>query len=144
MVHHPPPRTPSIRFWVAVGLVLFALSACADTLSGPELLGTWGGEGIQLVLEPSGGTMEFDCAAGTMDVPLIPRKDGSFTVQGTWTRGHGGPAREGEEPEVLATIWSGDIEGKRMAIAGRVLAEDLILGPYQLFKDADGLLRRCL
>ena len=58
----------------------------------------WGGTGIQLTVNDATATVEFDCAHGTIDQPLLIDQDGRFDIPGTFVREHGGPIQEGEAP----------------------------------------------
>ena len=62
-----------------VPFALFALAGCAAMGQGPTTLaGQWGGPGIGLTLEGGLGTVEYDCASGTIDQPSVRRR----TLQG--------------------------------------------------------------
>ena len=106
-------------------------------------LGLWGGEGIRLEIAPTGGALEFDCAAGTFDAPLVLDGEGTFALPGTFTLGHGGPDIEGQEPIPVAATFVGSVAGDRMTLEGRFGAEDMRIGPYSLRKGQDPLLRKC-
>lgn len=119
------------------------LSACSDTPSAVDPLGPWGGEGIRLEIVATGGTMEFDCATGTIDAPLLLDEDGTFSLPGTFTLGHGGPDIEGQEPVPVPATFGGSVLGDRMTLEGRFGPQDTRIGPYTLGKGQDPLLRKC-
>ena len=121
-----------------------SLWGCSDRLTGLELLGLWGGEGIEVVLDGTGGILEFDCALGTFEAPLAPDGEGVFTLDGTFTPGQGGPVPDDGGPPPEPTRWSGEIDGDRMFLRGVTLESGVLLGPYTLRKDLRGTLRRCL
>ena len=133
---------PLLTLVPLLALVL-ALSACDGTPADVDPLGSWGGEGIALLVSVAGGELEFDCAVGTIDEPVAD-PGGGFTLVGTFTLGFGGPAIEGQEPEVRPATWTGSISGDRMTLGGRFGDDDTPLGPYQLRKGEDPLLRKCL
>ena len=92
----------------ALLLVALGASACASVPpAGVPLTGRWGGDHVGLDLTPSGGTLDYDCAAGRIDGPVLPRADGTFQAVGTHTPGTGGPEREGVVPPSYAARYDG-------------------------------------
>ena len=80
-------------FLLAVGIAY----AGAAPPERQALTGGWGGLHIGPTLTAEGGQVEYDCAHGTIDGPIVPDRAGRFEATGTHTAEHGGPAREGEE-----------------------------------------------
>ena len=120
------------------------LSACASmALSPTNVSGVWGGPHISLVLEGGLGTIEYDCASGTIDTPVIPAPDGSFAATGTHRAGQGGPIRVGQIFISKPAKYAGKIEKDHMTL-GVVLEDGTALGPYDLTRGAQGSLTRCL
>ena len=136
------------RRWLFVAAAA-GLSACAPAsqLGVPHravpLSGEWGGTHVALKLGPASGTLEYDCAAGTIDGPVVPRADGSFQAYGRHTPGSGGPDREGEVRPSYATRYSGSVRGTRMTLEGRV-ENGVLLGPFALVRGAEPIIFRCL
>ena len=125
-------------------LVLAALGACASVPPpGVPLTGQWGGRHVGLELAANGGRLDYDCADGSIDAPLIPRRDGSFEVQGTHRPGHGGPEREGEVLPTYRVRFTGTVRGERMTMTGR-LENGVLLGPFTLQRGAEPIIFRCL
>lgn len=124
--------------------VAAVLSSCASLPpAGVPLAGEWGGTHVGLKLTESGGVLDYDCAAGTIDGPLLPRRDGSFEVEGKHTPGWGGPERSGEVlPTYRARYW-GSVRGSRMTLQARV-ENGVALGPFTLVRDAEPIIFRCL
>jgi hypothetical protein len=127
-------------------LALIALGACqaAPPLITAPLTGSWGGRHIALELASHGGTLEYDCAAGTIDEPVRPDSAGRFFVHGTHTPGHGGPDRVGEQAPVLPADYEGRISGSRMTLSVRVVPSGLELGPFMIERGATPMVVRCL
>lgn len=126
-----------------IGLLL-ALAACAGVPSaGVPLTGRWGGQHVGLELGPAGGTLDYDCAAGRIDGPLLPRADGSFEASGTHTPGTGGPERFGVIPPSHPARYSGVVRGDRMTLRVAV-ANGTAIGPVTLRLGAEPVLMRCL
>ena len=85
-----------MRAW-SILIATAGLSACASMALTPiNASGQWGGPHIGLVLEGGLGTVEYDCASGTIDTPVIPAPDGSFAAAGTHRPGQSGPIRVGQ------------------------------------------------
>jgi hypothetical protein len=129
-------------------LVLIAaaagLSACASmALSPTNVSGQWGGPHISLVLEGGLGTIEYDCASGTIDTPVIPAPDGGFAARGTHRPGQGGPIRVGQIFISHQANYAGKIDKDHMTL-GVQLEDGTTLGPFELTRGAQGSLTRCL
>ena len=122
---------------------LLLLSACAalPASTGP-VIGEWGGPHVGLVLDASGGRLEYDCAAGTIG-PIAPNADGSFSVPGTHTPAAGGPEIEGQVRPTYSSQFTGTLRGDRMTLQGQV-ENGVELGPFQLRRGAEPGIFRCL
>jgi hypothetical protein len=130
-------RAPALLIGVALG-------ACASVpASGGPLTGEWGGEHVGLKLSEAGGTLDYDCAAGTIDDPVMPRRDGTFEAGGRHTPGTGGPERVGEVRPAYRARYSGSVRGNRMILEGRV-ENGVALGPFTLVRGAEPIIMRCL
>ena len=119
------------------------LAGCASIAQAPQTVtGDWGGTHVGLRLEPSGGTLDYDCASGTIG-PVTPGPDGAFTAVGRHTPGHGGPEREGEILPTYTIRYSGVVRGDRMSLRGRV-ENGVDLGPFDLRRGGEPIIFRCL
>ena len=124
-------------------LVALALAGCATAQpAGAPVTGEWGGTHIGLVLDPSGGRIDYDCASGTI-APIVPGAGGAFVASGTHTPGQGGPVREGEVLPSYKAQFSGTVRGDRMELRGRV-ENGVELGPFALRRGAEAGIFRCL
>ena len=134
---HPPP---------AIAAVLLLLGCETAGIAEPEsaLAGSWGGHHVSLVLEPGGGRLEYNCAAGEIYGPLRPDARGRFAATGIHIPGHGGPDRVGEAPPRLPAEYSGRVEGEVMALRVRVPSTGVDLGPFALRRGAEPVILRCL
>lgn len=132
------------------GLLLAALLPAACAVPGPGatpapgtmLSGNWGGEHVALSLSPAGGTIEYDCANGTLDAGITPDGDGAFRVAGRHVRGSGGPERVGVQPSSVPATYLGQVSGDRMQLRVRLEADTL--GPFILHRGAAPQLLKCL
>ena len=120
------------------------LSGCAMLPQPPtHLSGQWGGPHISLLLEGGLGTIEYDCASGTIDTVIYPAKDGRFSATGTHRPGQGGPVRVGQIFISHRAVYNGTVEKDQMTLSGR-LEDGTTLGPFSLTRGSQGELMRCL
>ena len=125
-----------------LGAALILVGCASVPGPGVPLTGEWGGTHVGLKLGATGGTLDYDCAAGTI-APVVPRADGRFEAEGLHTPGTGGPEREGEvRPSYRARYW-GAVRGDRMSLQGR-LENGVELGPFALERGAEPIIFRCL
>ena len=123
---------------------LAALSACASVpQAGGPVTGEWGGTHVGLKLSAAGGMLDYDCAAGTIEGPLVLKPDGTFHAIGMHTPGWGGPERSGEVRPAYRTRYSGSLRRDRMILHGRV-ENGVLLGPFTLVRGAEPVIMRCL
>ena len=126
-------------------LALSILVLCAGCASVPDersIAGSWGGTHVGMQVTAAGGTLDYDCANGTIHgFSIMP--DGTFSAVGTHTPAAGGPERVGEVRPVFRARYSGSISGSRMTLRGR-LENGVELGPFTLRRGAEPILMRCL
>lgn len=130
------------RFCLLAAILLSA--GCATVSSAGRVAGNWGGQHIGLALTPTGGSVDYDCAAGRIDEPLIADAHGRFVARGSHTPGTGGPEREGEVRPSYPATYSGSVRGDRMLLRVDVPARGFVIGPYELRRGAEPILMRCL
>lgn len=124
-------------------LAIVGATACVTAMPTGPLTGSWGGQHVGLTITPAGGTLEYDCAVGRIDGPLIVQPDGRFKASGTHFPGIGGPERIGEIRPAYPTDYIGSVRGDRMTLTARV-ANGVLLGPFELRRGAEPNLLRCL
>ena len=123
-------------------LPLLALAACATINQPATLGGSWGGANIGLLLEGGLGTVEYDCASGTIDEP-IPSAGGPFRVSGTHRTGQPGPVRVGQIFTSQRATYAGQVAGTQMTLSV-TLEDGSVLGPFTLIQGAPPQITRCL
>ena len=131
----------SLRSIVMLGGA-FPVSCATPTALGP-LTGAWGAEHVGLDLQPDGGILDYDCAAGRIDGPLVVLGDSSFTASGNHTPGTGGPERVDLPRQSFPATYRGTVRGDRMTLSVRV-ANGQLLGPFDLRRGVAPRLLRCL
>ena len=122
---------------------LLLLAGCATTVDKPlYLTGVWGGPHAGIAFNVL-GNVQFDCASGSIDVPVYPAKDGSFKVKGTYREGATGPVRVGQIFRSQSATYSGNaLEG--VMTLNVELDDGTNLGPFNLTLSAPPQLTSCL
>jgi hypothetical protein len=100
--------------------------------------GDWGGQHVRVEVSDEGARLEFDAARGVIPRPITLDGEGRFSAQGTYTAEHGGPQREGEEPEPQPAVYSGVVRGKEMTLNVTLSETKRELGPYTLTRGSRG------
>jgi hypothetical protein len=138
------------RAVAAIGAVILVSScqaAVAPPLPGPgpyPVTGAWGGVHVSLVLQESGGMLEYDCASGEIDGPLRTDSAGRFSAVGYHTPGQGGPEREGYVPPRQPATYSGRVQGDVMTLLVSIPSTGVQIGPLTLRRGAEPTIFRCL
>ena len=104
--------------------------------------GTWGGPHVRLDVNSEGARVEFDCAHGTLDAPLV-LTDGRFDVAGTFVPERGGPVRIDEVERGQPARFSGRVEGTRMTLAVTLTDTKEALDTFTLAHGAEADLFKC-
>lgn len=132
-----------MRAWLVLGPALL-VSGCAPLEGKPAYLtGSWGGPHIGIIFEGALGSIQYDCASGTIDSIVLPAKDGRFTARGQHRRGQGGPVRVGQIFRTERATYSGEVHKDVMTL--NVSLEDgTSLGPFTLTQGAAPQITRCL
>jgi hypothetical protein len=130
-----------------IGLpLLVTLAGCSQAPSGPDHSvpsGTWGGDHVVLSIDAARAAIEFDCAHGTLPVPIALDR-GQFDVTGVFVREHGGPIREDETVVQQAAQYRGAVDGGKMTLRVRLADGLQDLGSYTLSFGAAGRVFKCL
>jgi hypothetical protein len=131
-----PPLLP-----IALAIVL----AACPTDGPPVVVGDWGADHLRLTVGATASALEYDCAHGTIDGPLIVRTDGRFEGAGTHVREHGGPIRDGEAADAHPARYTGRVAGDGMTLTVTVLdASGIAPGQYTLRRGVTGHVFKCL
>ena len=126
-----------------LAIPLLAVAGCASMGHGPTTLsGQWGGPGINLVLEGGLGTIEYDCASGTID-QYISSAQPAFSVTGTHRVGQSGPVRVGQIFTSQRATYTGTAGKTDMTLLVK-LEDGTELGPFTLQQGVPGQLNTCL
>ena len=130
---------------VLVFFLVLSLVACGDTSPPPgtKIEGLWGAEHLELLADRYGALLEYDCASGTIDSPMILGANGEFDLLGTHTLG-GGPVNLDDPPEAQPARFQGRVQGKRLELTVTLTNTGVVIGPHILIRGEPGLLFRCL
>ena len=90
------------------------------------------------------GRLDYDCAAGTIDGPLLLDAAGRYVATGTHTPGTGGPVQVEVTPPAHPATYSGSVRGDTMTLVVDVPAIGARIGPGTLRRGAEPMLMRCL
>jgi len=103
--------------------------------------GFWGGLHVTLELTAQGATLEFDCATGNINQPILLDSADRFEVNGSYSRQGPGPVRQGGQSDAEAT-YSGTVAGETMNLTVRVkgLSEPL---NFSLTHGREGKIQKC-
>ena len=113
--------------------------------SGTTLeVGAWGGDHVNLLVVATGGTLEYDCAHGTIDQPFVVDSSGRFDLAGTHTREHGGPIRIGEKEDKRPARYTGTTDGRTMTLTVTVTGSNEPLGTFTLTRGQIGRIFKCV
>jgi hypothetical protein len=103
--------------------------------------GEWGGEHVRLTVTDAGGTIEFDCAHGSLDAPLTLGADGRFDVKGTLVA-EGGPTRKDDTENASPARYRGSSDARQMRLEV-TLESGESAGTFSLVKSGPARLFKC-
>ncbi len=102
----------------ALLVIGLALVACPQTPT--SVVGTWRSLAAELTVTEQGGSIQFGCAAGTIDAPIVLNARGEFSVDGTYTQLSGvAPPPGSNPPTPQPTVYSGRVSGNTLSLNGR-------------------------
>ncbi len=125
-------------------IVSVVLAACNTNVESMDVLGPWGGPHAAMVLTTTGGTLEYDCAAGTISNDWTVTPDGIFAATGQHMPGHGGPVRIGEDTVRRPARYQGSIHGSIMTLTVVLTDSATVVGVFSLTRGRTGSVFRCL
>lgn len=134
----------TLALGIGLGLALIT-SACGPTeADSPVAAGRWTGVGIQLMVTAQGASIEYDCAHGTIDQPLVADRDGRFSVTGVHVREHGGPIRVDEPSDRHPARYDGRLAENSMRLTVTLIDLSQSVGTFDLTFGGSGRIVKCL
>ena len=106
--------------------------------------GEWGGRSVGLVVTSTGATLDWDCANGTIDQPIVLDESGHFDVTGVHVREHGGPIRQGERDDAHPARYTGTVDSGTMLLTVTLTDTNESMGTYTLTLGVAPQIFRCL
>ena len=106
--------------------------------------GVWGGLHIQMEVTEDGARLEYDCAHGTIEQPLVLDGAGRFEWTGTHIRERGGPVRREDKPDSHPARYTGQVEGQTMKLTVTLTDTGDTLDTYTLTQGDSGRIMKCL
>ena len=103
--------------------------------------GLWGGPHISMKVGATSATIEYDCATGVIDGPLLVDAQGHFNLHGIHRMEHGGPIRADEKPKGQPATYTGSIAGHTMTLTLKLGEGDE--ETFTLEKGKEGELFKC-
>jgi uncharacterized protein YceK len=125
-------------------MVWIFYSGCTSSVSQIDLTGKWGGKHIGILVSDSSATLEYDCAHGSIDEPIITDDDGKFEVSGIHVFEHGGAIRIDETPDEHPAFYKGRILGNKMTLILVITDSDTEIDTFSLTRGVDPLIYKCL
>lgn len=104
--------------------------------------GVWGGQHIQIKVGANSATIEYDCASGVIDGPLVINSDGNFNLRGSHRMERGGPTRADEQPRRISATYTGSVKGNTMTLTLK-LAGSSDEETFTLERGKEGEIVRC-
>jgi hypothetical protein len=123
---------------------LLAAAACLDGITEPDVVGEWGAPHLALVLTEVGGTLEYDCAHGTINSGWTIDSEGRLRGDGEHVQEHGGPIREGEDVVPRPARYDGVLWGDHLHLSVTLTDSAQVLGPFDLERGKTGPVYKCL
>jgi hypothetical protein len=105
--------------------------------------GAWGGDHAVMTVSDNGGSVQLDCAHGTLDHPLRLDDLGRFSVAGTFVPEHGGPVRSDEVTERRPARYQGRLDRDKLEFTVTVEGQTG-QGPFTVGLGKSPKLNRCL
>ena len=103
--------------------------------------GNWGGQHINMKVGAKSATIEYDCATGVIQGPLVVDSDGNFNLRGSHRMQRGGPTRADETANDRPATYTGSIKGNTMTLNLKLGDSDV--ETFTLEKGKEGDLVRC-
>ena len=103
--------------------------------------GVWGGQHISIEVGEKSATIEYDCASGVIDGPLVVDKYGNFKLRGTHKIERGGPISPDDTSKGQPASYTGSIKGNTMTLILKVGDSDA--ETFTLEKGKEGELVKC-
>jgi len=109
---------------IRVLVIVFMISCASATDMQKIATGDWGGNHIRMEVAEKSATLEFDCAHGKIEGPLVLDASGRFNLRGSLTPERGGPIRADDKPQSLPAKYVGFIRDNKMMLTVKIEGSD--------------------
>lgn len=124
-----------------IAIVLF-VSVTAKSQNMQRIpTGVWGGQHINIEVGEKSARIEYDCASGVINGPLVVDSNGNFKLSGTHKIERGGPIRAGDDTKGAPATYTGSIKGNTMTLTLKI--GDGEAETFTLEKGKEGELVKC-
>ena len=129
-----------MRFIAAFFAVVIV--ACSSSTDQADIIGKWGSQQASLVLQRSGGTVSYQCGAGTVDSAWTLSASGQWTATGQHYYGGGPVPVGGRQPHPAR--YAGQLDGAQLEFTVTVTDLAQVLGPFYLTRNGPTVSEVCL
>lgn len=131
---------------VQTGAILLVISMSAQHAQGanrPVPEGVWGGEHLRMEVTATGAALEYDCANGTIERPLVLDARGRFLARGTHAPERGGPTPRNGRPAAARARYVGVVRRDTMTLTVTLENRKQPIGVFTLTRGTEALLMKC-
>lgn len=119
-------------------------SPISSELTQNELpTGAWAGKHISLEITANGGSVEFDCAHGTIEGKIKLDRQGQFSVKGTYVEEHSGPVRQSDKADSYAVLYTGQVKAEKMKLTIKRADNKKLVGTFTLARGQEAFIVKC-
>jgi hypothetical protein len=119
------------------------LKGATATMSKTLAAGMWGGEHLRMDVSEGGAGLDYDCAAGVIERPIVLDGEGGFDVKGTYVPQHGGPIRRDEEANTRPARYVGRVKGNVLILTVSLADPEESVGQFTLTHGDEGRVMKC-
>ena len=129
------------RVLIVFVVVMISLMTAGTQKMQRIATGVWGGQHINIEVGEKSAVIEYDCANGVIDGPLVVDSSGNFKLRGKHRMERGGPVRADEQPNEQPATYTGTINGNTMTLTLKI--NDSEEETFTLEKGKQGELFKC-
>ena len=122
-------------------LISLAMVGCSS-LTDASAVGQWGSQQASMTLQLSGGTVAYQCGAGTVDSAWSLGSDGQWLATGLHYFGGGPDPIQGRPPHPARYV--GHLAGYRLDFTVTLTDLNQTLGPFHLVRGGPTVSEVCL
>jgi hypothetical protein len=105
--------------------------------------GDWGGQNVRMNVTETGARLQFTCARGSIEEPLVLDNEGRFSAKGVFTADAMGPLRKDNPPKSGPALYNGTVSDTKMTLTITFIETKEKAGEYSLEYGKPGRVWRC-